>query len=214
MLAAVVVTGESGVGKSALAVRGLTASGETAPAGVQALSINLRHVPKLTAQFQDTLGCPLSALLGELSAPQRMLIVDAADAVTEGREDAFRYLVDAAQESDVKVLAITSVDSLQVVKDTLTERYGLDVAEFAVKPLSDSDIDAKPATVTLLLSCRAGSLRCRHHSTRSSMQTMVLVGETCPLKPCWHSPIPAPCFRTHGPACSRTTPPVCDALPA
>ena len=43
----------------------------------------------------------------------------------------------------------------------------------------------------LLLSCRAGSLRCRHHSTRSSMQAMVLVGETCPLKPCWHSPIPA-----------------------
>lgn len=81
---AVVVSGESGVGKSALAVRGLTATRETN--GVQALSINLRHVPKLTVQFQDTLGCPLSTLLGELSAPQRMLIVDAADAVTEGME--------------------------------------------------------------------------------------------------------------------------------
>ena len=138
--AAVVVSGESGVGKSTLAVRGLTAAGETAPDGVQALCINLRHVPKLTVQFQDTLGCPLSTLLGELSAPQRMLIVDAADAVTEGREDAFRYLVDAAQESDVKVVAITSVDNLQVVRDTLAELFGPHVAEFAVKPLSDADI--------------------------------------------------------------------------
>ena len=142
--AAVVVSGESGVGKSALAVRGLTAAAETAPDGVQALCINLRHIPELTVQFQDTLGCPLSTLLGELSAPQRMLIVDAADAVTEGREDAFRYLVDAAQESDVKVVAITSVDNLQVVRDTLAELFSphTHLAEFAVKPLSDADIDA------------------------------------------------------------------------
>ncbi len=138
--AAVVVSGESGVGKSALAVSSLTAARETAPDGVQALCINLRHVPKLTVQFQDTLGCPFSTLLGELSAPQRMLIVDAADAVTEGMEDAFRYLVDAAQESDVKVVAITSVDSLQVVRDTLADRFGSHVAEFAVEPLSDADI--------------------------------------------------------------------------
>ena len=117
---------------------------------VQALSINLRHLPKLTVQFKDTFGCALSTLLGELSAPQRMLIVDGADAVTEGMEPAFRYLVGAAQESEVKVLAVTSVDSLQVVRDTLTERFGPDVTEHAVEPLSDADIDAIVKTFTEL----------------------------------------------------------------
>ena len=101
-VAAVVVSGESGVGKSALALLRLPAAGVADPDSVQALCINLRQVPKLTVQFEATLGCPLSTLLCELGAPQRMLIVDGADAVAEGMDDAFRYLVDAAQGSDVE----------------------------------------------------------------------------------------------------------------
>ena len=148
--AAVVVSGESGVGKSALALLGLAAAGEADPDGVQPLCINLRHVPKLTVQFEATLGCPVSTLLGELSASQRMLIVDGADAVSEGGDDAFRYLVDAARGSDVKVIAVTSVDSLQVVRDTLTGRFGSDVTEYAVEPLSDAEIDTIVKTFTEL----------------------------------------------------------------
>ena len=148
--AAVVVSGESGVGKSALAVRSLMASETVNSDELQGLSINLRNLPKLTVQFEDMLGCPLSTLLGELSAPQRMLIVDGADAVTESMEPAFRYLVGAAQESEVKVLAVTSVDSLQVVRDTLTERFGPDVTEYSVEPMSDADIDAIVKTFTEL----------------------------------------------------------------
>ena len=138
--AAVVVTGESGVGKSALALLGLTAAGDADPDSVQPLCVNLRHVPKLTIDFESKLGCPLSTLLGELSAPQRMLIVDGADAVAEGMDDAFRYLVDAARRSDVKPIVVTSVDSRKVVRDTLTERVGR-VTEYAVDPLSDADIN-------------------------------------------------------------------------
>ena len=175
--AAVVVSGESGVGKSALAVRSLAASGETAPDGGQALCINLRHVPKLTVHFQDTLGCPLSTLLGELSAPQRMLIVDAADAVTEGREDAFRYLVDAAQESDVKVLAITSVDSLHVVRDTLAERFGPHVAEFAVEPLSDADIGGIVETFAEL------SVQNANPRSRELLRRLVVIDLLAPVHP-------------------------------
>ena len=138
---AVVASGESGVGKSALTILGITAECTADPDSLQALCINLRHTPKLTVEFEATLGCPLSAILGELSAPQRMLIVDGADAVAEGMEDAFRYLVDAAQESDVKVIAVTSVDSIHVVRDILTERFGTDVADHTVASLTDSEID-------------------------------------------------------------------------
>ena len=147
---AIVVSGESGVGKSALALLSFTTASAADPNTIQALCINLRQVPKLTVEFEARLGCPISSLLCELSAPQRMLIVDAADAVAEGMDDALRYLVDAAKESDVKVIAVTSNDSKQVVQDTLIERLGSGVTEYVVDPLSDAEIDEIVKTFTEL----------------------------------------------------------------
>ena len=152
--AAVVVGGESGVGKSALAL-GLAGT-ETADAErVQTLCVNLRHVHKLTVEFERNLGCPLSTLLRELSAPERMLIIDGVDAVAEGSDDAFRYLVDAAHASDVKVVAVTSIDNKQVVKDTLADRFGANVREYAVAPLTDAEMDEIVATFGELANLRA-----------------------------------------------------------
>ena len=152
---AIVVSGESGVGKSALALLSFTTAGVADPDTVQALCINLRQVPKLTVKFEATLGCPLSTLLCELSAPQRMLIVDGADAVAEGMDDALHYLVDAAKESDVKVIAVTANDSKQVVRDTLIERLGSGVTEYVVDPLSDAEIDEIVKTFTELRNLKA-----------------------------------------------------------
>ena len=139
--AAVVVSGESGVGKSAHALSGVTSVTDSGPDSLQALCINLRQVPSLPVQFEAILGCPLSTLLCELSASQRVLVVDAADAATEGKTEVFRYVLDAAANSDVKVIAVTSNDSRQVVRDTLTERLGAEVVEHTVAPLSDAEVD-------------------------------------------------------------------------
>ena len=147
---AVVVSGESGVGKSSLAVLGLTAAGDADPDSLQAVCINLRQIPRLAIEFEATLGHPLSTLLCELSAPQRMLVVDGADAVAEDRHDAFRCLVGAARESAVKVIAVTSIDSKQVVLDALSERFGTAVAEYVVPSLGDSEIDEVVGTFSEL----------------------------------------------------------------
>lgn len=147
---AVVVSGESGVGKSSLAVLGLTAAGDADPDSLQAVCINLRQIPRLAIEFEATLGHPLSTLLCELSAPQRMLVVDGADAVAEDRHDAFRCLVGAARESAVKVIAVTSIDSKQIVLDALSERFGTAVAEYVVPPLGDSEIDEVVGTFSEL----------------------------------------------------------------
>ena len=76
--------------------------------------------------------------------------MDGADAVAEDMNDAFRHLVDAAQGSDVKVIAVSSVDSKQVVLDVLTERFGPGVTEYVVDPLTDTEIDEIVGTFTEL----------------------------------------------------------------
>ncbi len=129
------------MGKSAFALLSF-ADVEMADADApQVLCVNLRHIPKLSVEFENVLGCPLAELLRELSAPRRVLIVDAADAVAEGLQDALAYLADAAHESDVKVIAVTSTDSKQVVRDILSERFGADIPEHIVSPLGDPEIN-------------------------------------------------------------------------
>ncbi len=137
---AVVITGESGVGKSSLVVLSLTAANGAGTDDAQTVCMNLRHIPNLAVEFESMLGCPLSALLREMSAPQRMFAIDGADAVAEGKEDAFRYVVDAAVKADLKVIAVTAVDGSQVVLDILNDLFGNNVVEYTVPPLTDSEI--------------------------------------------------------------------------
>ena len=139
--AAVVAYGDSGVGKSALAVGAAADAAGSAPDATQALCMNLRHLPATSLELEAHLGAPLPALLAELSAPQRLLVIDGADAVSEGSETVFRYLVDAARQADVTVIAVTANDARQLVRDTVAECCGGDVTEYLVPPLTDTEIE-------------------------------------------------------------------------
>lgn len=152
---AVLVHGESGVGKSALALLSVTAAAAANPDTLQALCVNMRQLPATTLELETTLGSPLATLLGELSAPNRILIVDSAEAVAEGMVDTLRYLVDAARQSDVRVVAVTVSDSKQVVRDTIAQQSGANVTEYAVPALTDSQIDEVVATFAELSSLAA-----------------------------------------------------------
>lgn len=133
---AVVVHGESGVGKSALVLSAATADRDA----TQAVCLNLRHLPSTTVELEALLRCPLATLLAELSAPQRLLVIDAADAVAEGMLDQLRYLVAAARTADVGVIAITAGDNKQVVRDTIADCFGADVVEHVVPGLTEQQV--------------------------------------------------------------------------
>ena len=133
---AVVVYGESGVGKSGLILSAAPAD----PSLREAVCINLRHLPTTTLEFESILGCPLSELLAELTAPPRTLVIDAADAVAEGRVEQLRYLVDAARHADVGVIAVAASDARQVVRDSVAERFGTHVVESEVPALTDAQL--------------------------------------------------------------------------
>ena len=152
--AAVVVHGESGVGKSAVALGLLAATGLAEPEGrpdpegedgqnaeTQVVCMNLRHLPATVLQFEAALRAPLEHLLAEMSAPMRMLVVDGADAVAEGRQELLTYLVDAAVAADVRVVAVAASDVRQLVVDTVTGSVGQGVVEVAVPPLTDAQVD-------------------------------------------------------------------------
>ena len=166
---AVVVTGESGVGKSALVLLSLTAAAAADPDTVEVLCINLRHIPELTVELEGVLHASLSALLCDLSAPHRMLVVDGADAVVEGREDAFGHVVDSARASNVKVIAVCADDTSQIVYDTLAARLGTDVRKHPVPSLTDIEIDRIAETFTEL-----GSLNADRRS-RELLRRLVVV---------------------------------------
>lgn len=147
---ATVVHGESGVGKSALVLSAIADAASAAPHDLQAVFINLRHLPSTTLDFERALGSPLSAVLGELSAPQRYIAVDGADAIAEGADESFRYLIDAAHTSNLKVVAICARDSKQIVHDGIVGRFGNSVEEYVVGPLTDAEVDTVIETFTEL----------------------------------------------------------------
>jgi hypothetical protein len=151
--AAIVVQGESGVGKSAVALdlrtmtdpATYTAAGPSTKAAdvgeSQVVCVNLRHLQPTAIEFEAALGARLRDLLAEMSAPTRVLVVDGADAVAEGAQDLLTYLVDAAVAADVRVVAVTAGDAKQLVVDTMSSRIGEGVVEVAVPPLTDAQID-------------------------------------------------------------------------
>ncbi len=139
---AVVVHGESGVGKSALVLAAATGQ----PNATQAVCINLRHLPNTTVEFESLLGCPLALLLAELSAPERLLVIDAADAVAEGMLEQLRYLLTAARAASLGVVAISASDNKQVVRDIVADCFRADVIEHGVPGLTDTQVDEVVAT--------------------------------------------------------------------
>jgi len=139
--AAVVAYGDSGVGKSALVIGAAIDAADRAPDATQALCMNLRHLPATSLELEAHLGAPLAVLLAELSAPQRLLVIDGADVVSEGSETVFRYLADAARQAAVTVIAVTANDARQLVRDTVAECCGGYAAEYLVPPLTDAEVE-------------------------------------------------------------------------
>lgn len=179
--AAVVAHGDSGVGKSALVVRTLTDAAQD-PDSTQVACINLRHLPPTTVELESVLGTSLTALLGELSAPRRLLVIDGADALAEGMLDPFLYLIDAAGQADVKVVAVTANDAQQVVRDTINDRCVGEVAGFEVPLLTDAQV-AEIVAVFDELSALAEDSRSRELLRRPVVVDLLVRGgvKTTPL---------------------------------
>lgn len=168
-----VVVGNSGVGKSALVMDAIRP--EHLGVDRQALALQLRQLPSTQAELLTSLVDPPATLFGELTASQRMLVIDAAESIAEQRADVFNYLVRAANESGFQVIAVSTTEGAGAVKQLMesvtdgVKRHdvpGFDDGELmivaehvpALKRLVDNDrsreLLRRPIVIDLL--CRAG----------------------------------------------------------
>ena len=132
----VVVRGESGVGKSALVFDATEAV--ALEDDCEVIAINLRNLPQTILEVVDALSAPLEELLAGMTAPRRILVVDAAEAMAESKKDVFGYIIRSARKNAVRVVAIAAEAAGAVVEEM--KAGGNVVNEFRVPGLSDDEV--------------------------------------------------------------------------
>ena len=130
-----IVTGDSGVGKSALVMDATEPQLEE----FEVRAVNLRQLPRTPVELSAALSEPLGDLLAQMNAPKRVLVVDAAEACSEDKADMFAHILAAARRNKIRVVAVTASDSLDVVSDAMSCNRA-DVETHMVPPLSDEDV--------------------------------------------------------------------------
>lgn len=157
---AVMVTGESGTGKSALTLSVATALAE-ANDDFEFVALNLRWTRDSVAALSADLGMPLSEVLREMTAPSRVLVVDAADAAPEGRTVLLRELAAAAHQAELGLVLVVADTAAADVADALIGLYA-ERRRVDIPGLDDTELtvvaDAVPAIAGALRNLPTTSL--------------------------------------------------------
>ncbi|MEU0840124.1 hypothetical protein ABZ370_11715 [Streptomyces sp. NPDC005962] len=114
-----VVTGEPDAGKSALVLR---TARRLRLDGAAITLLNLREVPASLVEIEALLGARIAAVLGASAVGTgRLLAVDGAESVLEGRAPLLSDLARAAMTVGLGVVAVTRTDGSGVVLDVLNQ---------------------------------------------------------------------------------------------
>ncbi|MFF2777064.1 trypsin-like peptidase domain-containing protein [Streptomyces sp. NPDC058052] len=130
---ALVILGEPDVGKSALTLRAVEDLRQT---DATVACAGLRHLPSSVTALESELGAPLSEVLQEAEAiPVRLLVIDGAEAVLEGRRQLLTDLAAAALRAGFGVAAVTRTDAARAVSEALQQAADtLDLALSGARP--------------------------------------------------------------------------------
>lgn len=139
-----IVTGDSGVGKSALVMDAI----EPSELGVtrQVIAINLRHLPTSQLELLALLSTPIEELFSELTAPDRLLVIDSAEAAVEDHRDIFSYLLRGAWGAGLKVIVVAATEGAGAVKQLITSGP----RQFVVQGLDDDELATAASHIPVL----------------------------------------------------------------
>ncbi|WP_157767762.1 hypothetical protein [Actinosynnema pretiosum] len=137
-----VVRGEPGVGKSALA---LSAVDEARACGGEVVLLSLADLPDRPLDVPAVLGCALDDLLELPASPVRLLVVDGAEDVQRGKADTLVALTRAAHRARLGVVALcrddAAPDVLLHLRGVAGDLAGSPVDEHVVAPLGADEVD-------------------------------------------------------------------------
>lgn len=162
---ALVVEGDPDVGKSVLTLRG---ADQVREAGGAVTSLSLRDLPEATLELEQYLGGALGDVLaGASTGSPRLLVVDGAETVLQGRGRLLTELATAAVRAGLGVVAVSRSDGAGAVADAL--RQALEAAgegavprRHEIPPVGSEEIeqiaDAFPSLARLRAEPRAGWL--------------------------------------------------------
>lgn len=153
---ALIVTGISGTGKSALVLSAIQDFEISAAGSFEAIVLNFRELPQTSGELEHILGCSLETALLKISAPQRLLVIDAADAASERSPGLLRDLVAAAFKANLGVVAVSAEPAYVFVRDVLADIVQAP-ATFTVEPLSDDELSEIAKRFPLLQGVLNGS---------------------------------------------------------
>ncbi|MFF5860313.1 hypothetical protein ACFY8B_32640 [Streptomyces sp. NPDC012751] len=161
-VSALLVSGESGIGKSALTLSAVAELEATDPTGFQSVVVNFRGLPQSSLELRAALGMSLEDVLAEMSAPSRVLVIDAADAALERSAGLLTDLVPAAAAAGVGLVVVTSDVARAFVREQVELGFAKSISSFEMRPLGDEDIsvvsDRFPLLRTVLRDLPANSL--------------------------------------------------------
>jgi KaiC/GvpD/RAD55 family RecA-like ATPase len=118
-----VVTGEPDVGKTSLTLRVAEHLQWEQDAAVTTLS--LRDLPARVVDVEQRLGASIPDVLAATAVQHvRLVVVDGAEAVLEGRQDLLREVATAAIRAGVDIVAVTRTDGSTRVREVLRNAAG------------------------------------------------------------------------------------------
>ncbi|WP_137241781.1 hypothetical protein [Plantibacter flavus] len=135
---AVLIAGESGTGKSALTLSTAQTLALTSEE-FQHVALNLRRLPNTVSRLSSDLGMPLRAVLNEMTATSRVLIVDAADATLEGRSALLRELAAEARAAEVGLALVTADTAVEEVNECVRDLFST-VERLDIEGLNDDEL--------------------------------------------------------------------------
>ena len=136
-----IVSGVSGAGKSALVCSALDHLVDTCADEFESVYLNLRHLPQQPAVLRAGLAAPLEDVLKEMSAPRRLVAVDAADRAAETDQTALAAIVRDAVAADASVCVITATEASEAVQGIVAAAAGEPPAVHTVPTLTEEEID-------------------------------------------------------------------------
>ena len=144
-----VVTGEPDVGKSSLALKAVEVLQTNGAVTVQ---LSLRDLPPTVIEFEALLGSvSIEELLSTAEVgPARLLLIDGAEAVLEGKQRVLQSLATSALKTGLAVIAVTRTDGSAQTQEVLAQaaqRSGADPVPqvFEVPPLTDEERQSLPS---------------------------------------------------------------------